>query len=252
MGRIPRVHFPGAIYHVMAKGVDDRDVYLCDADRRDFLEKMGRIAEAGGAKVIAYCLMGHHFHILIRVASVPLSVIMQRLVGGYAKVFNRRHDRTGHLFQARYTANLILDDVYFANVVPYIHMNPVRSGFVSSPEDWPWSSYKPGDTVFIAADFDPWPVGETETAVLRLHAEARRPTIEAIAREVAAAAGVDESTLRSSSRHRPIIRAKREFVSTASRVGYSFRQISKWLGAPFNSVCRYGRANTATVRSLTP
>ncbi len=251
MGRIPRVHYPGAVYHVTAKGVDDRDIFECDADRVDFLRDLGRIESAAAAKVIAYCLMGNHFHLVIKVSIVPLALIMQRFAGGYSRTFNCRHGRTGHLFQARYSAKLIQSDAYFANVIPYVHMNPVRAGFVSRPEDWPWSSYKVGMPTVIAADFDPWPDAEESGRPLIREMESKRKSIEVLAAVVAYETGLDEDSLRSRSRCRAVVAAKRLLVEKAFREGYCFRQIADWLGAPFSSVCRYGRANTATMRSLT-
>src|SRR6185503_15252840 len=91
--------------------------------------------------ILAYCLMGNHFHLAMRVGNIPLSRIMHRMLTTYAMAFNFRHDRTGHLFQARYKAILCLDDAYLLGLVRYIHLNPVRAGLVPKPENWPWSSH---------------------------------------------------------------------------------------------------------------
>lgn len=252
MGRPPRIHFSGAVYHVTAKGVDEADVYLVDADCRDFMNSLRRIEADSGAKIIAHCLMGNHFHVVIRVTSVTLSTIMQRLIGGYARNFNVRHDRSGHLFQARYSAQLITTDKYFANVVPYVHMNPVRARFTERPEDWPWSSYRPGDSTAIAADFDPWPSGEIEDRTLLRQAESQPQSLEEIQLQAARDAGLEASMIRQRSRRRDIVQLKRQFVLRAFVQGYSFRHIAQWMGAPFSSVCRYGATKNETVRSLTP
>ncbi|MCR4295507.1 MAG: transposase, partial [Elusimicrobia bacterium] len=120
----------------MAKGVDGRAIYTDDADRIGFLKSLNRIVNESGASVLAYCLMGNHFHLAIKVGAVPLSSVLQRILTSHALTFNIRHDRTGHLFQARYRSNLCLTDAYLTALIRYIHMNPVRAGLVSRPEDW--------------------------------------------------------------------------------------------------------------------
>lgn len=157
MPRKPRIHFPGAVYHAMARGVERRPIFADDHDRRRFLDLMCRHERELGAKIIAYCLMGNHFHLAIRVAASTLGTFMQRLNGDYAGGFNHRHDRVGHLFESRYKDKLCLDDRYLLTLIHYIHMNPVRAGMVSHPGDWPWSSFKPTDGPFPNLDgFVPW------------------------------------------------------------------------------------------------
>lgn len=157
MPRKPRIHFSGAIYHAMARGVERRPIFIDDHDRRIFLDQMRRYERELGAKIIAYCLMGNHFHLAIKVAAATLGAFMQRLTGGYAGGLNHRHDRVGHLFESRYKDKLCLDDRYLQALVHYIHMNPVRAGLVAAPGDWPWSSFKPTDGPFPDLDsFEPW------------------------------------------------------------------------------------------------
>lgn len=249
MARRPRIHFPGAIYHAMARGVDGRDIYVDNLDRVQFLEGMRRIENETSARVLAYCLMGNHFHLAIKVERVPLSFIMQRMLSGYCRIFNRRHDREGHLFQARHKAIICLNERYLANLIPYIHLNPVRSGFVAAPQDWPWSSYESGQAAIVDADFDPWPTTpEVELARLGMTSL----DLETIGACSAAHAGVELASLRSGSRERRVVEARRIFVREAVRIGSTLTAAARWLKTSKSSVSRYARDNTATTANLTP
>ncbi len=97
----------------------------------------------GVTTIYAYCLMPNHFHLALKVSAVPLGSLMQRILTGYSITFNHRHDRTGHLFQARYKSIPCLEDRYLLSLINYIQMNPVRAGLVKSAADWSWSSRSP-------------------------------------------------------------------------------------------------------------
>lgn len=88
-------------------------------------------SEKGGPMVYAWALMSNHFHLLIRPAEIHLSTLMQRLMTAHAVNFNKRHKRTGHLFQNRYKSIVVEEDAYFLELVRYIHLNPIRAGIVS-------------------------------------------------------------------------------------------------------------------------
>ncbi len=217
------------------------------------MEGMRRLAREASAEVIAYCLMGNHFHLAIKVGSVPLASFMQRLLTGYCMKFNLRHDRTGHLFQARYKAIQCLNDRYLMGLIHYIHMNPVRAGLVSSPSDWPWSSFKPAqDGGCDYADFDPWPITPGRDVDLSRSQGNDKPDLETLGAATAMRAGIDTDGLRSDSRHRIIVAARRQFVDEAFRAGYTLRIVAKWLNTSKSSVSRYARENTAPPGGLTP
>lgn len=253
MARGPRIHYPGAIYHVMARGVDGRAVFVDDRDRTSFLEAMHRIEAEASAEVIAYCLMGNHFHLAIKVESAPLAFIMQRLLSGYCSAFNHRHDRTGHLFQARYKAIICLNDRYLASLINYIHLNPVRSGFVVAPQDWPWSSYE-ADQVASAeesAEFDPWlRTGRVGDLARSLNIES--VDLEKIGSSIAARADIDIGGLRSGRRNPLVIAARRLFVREAVRTGHPLIVAAKWLNVSPRSVSRYVRESNVLPAGLTP
>jgi REP element-mobilizing transposase RayT len=240
MGRKPRVHFEGAVYHAMSRGVDGRDVFLDDDDRRFFLSVLSRVESKRDAKIIAYCLMGNHFHLAIRVGRVPLSMIMQRLLTAYCLRFNWRHDRAGHLFQARYKSSLCMDDAYLTNLIRYIHMNPVRAGFVSSPFDWPWSSVKEhGLCPEVDADFDPWLGAEVQPLDLKRFDKAEKPDLESVAVRIAMEKGVSVGEIRSRCRERRYVDARRALTREATSGGHSLSSIARWLNTAVSTVSRY-------------
>ena len=141
MGRQRRPLVAGLVYHVTARGNAKAPIFLADSDREVFLSGLAVARHLDGVRCHAYCLMENHYHLLVETPRANLDEAMHRLNGTYAIRFNRRHERTGHVFQGRYGAKLITDDAYALNVVRYIAANPVRAGVCSAPEEWPWSSY---------------------------------------------------------------------------------------------------------------
>ena len=126
MARPIRVEFAGAVYHVMARGNERREVFRDDQDRRRFLETLAEAVERFGLRVHAYCLMSNHYHLLLGTPRANLSRAMGWLQTTYTARFNRRHRRSGHLFQGRFKAQLVEADEYAQGLVEYIHLNPVR------------------------------------------------------------------------------------------------------------------------------
>ena len=101
-----------------------------------------RRCEKHGARVLAYCLMPNHVHLALQTGSVPISRVVHDVHSRYAQYFNRRHDRSGHLFQGRFQAFVIDRESYLLEVVRYIHRNPVKARLAARPEDFPWSSHR--------------------------------------------------------------------------------------------------------------
>jgi REP element-mobilizing transposase RayT len=141
MARQLRIEFPGALYHVMARGNERRIIFVDDDDRRLFLEELWKVCQHRNWLVWAYCLLANHYHLLIETLTPTLSVGMRDLNGTHAQEFNRRHDRVGHLFQGRYVAKLVDARTYLLEVWRYVVLNPVRAELCSSPSEWRWSSY---------------------------------------------------------------------------------------------------------------
>ena len=141
MARKRRVWYPGAIYHVMSRGNRKKNIFEDVEDYVRFLDIVQDAQEMYGFTVHAICLMTNHFHIEIETSEVALSRIMQRIKSLYAEDFNYRHHYSGHLFEGRYNACLILNDRYFLEVSRYIHLNPVKAGMVREPAAYEYSSY---------------------------------------------------------------------------------------------------------------
>lgn len=143
MSRQLRVEFPGAILHVTARGNERRDIVLDDVDRRTFLDRLEETVDAFAWAVLQYTLMTNHYHAVIRLTgSDTLSRGLHFLNSAYAQAFNRRHGRSGHLFQGRPNVQLIERESYLLEVLRYVALNPVRANMVMRPETYEWSSHR--------------------------------------------------------------------------------------------------------------
>ena len=132
MPRKSRIDTPGALHHIIARGIDRKNIFKDDKDRDNFLERLGAIIEETKTHCFAWALIPNHFHLLIKTGTTPISTVMRRLLTGYAVSFNRRHRRYGHLFQNRYKSILCQEDTYLLELVRYIHLNPLRAGIVNN------------------------------------------------------------------------------------------------------------------------
>ena len=142
MARPVRIEFPGALYHVTSRGDRREAIYEHGADRARFLEIIGEVIEGWNWICYAYCLMTNHYHLLIETPDGNLSKGMRQLNGVFTQVSNRRHQRSGHLFQGRYKAILVDADAYLLELARYVVLNPVRAAMVDDPGAWCWSSYR--------------------------------------------------------------------------------------------------------------
>ena len=131
----------GGIFHVYARGNAKQAVYLDDVDRLTYLRLLGTTVTKRSWRCLAYCLMENHVHLLVETPNANLAVGMQWLHGIYARTFNERHGRVGHLFQGRYGAERIKTDRQLWAVLRYIGLNPVEAGLCERPGDWRWGSY---------------------------------------------------------------------------------------------------------------
>lgn len=141
MARPLRLEFAGALYHVTSRGDHQEDIFLCDDDRKEWLEVLGTVCSRFNWVVHAYCQMTNHYHLLLETADGNLSGGMRQLNGLYTQRFNRRHGLVGHLFQGRYKAILVQKETYLLELTRYVVLNPLRANMVKSLEDWRWSSY---------------------------------------------------------------------------------------------------------------
>jgi len=130
MPRQPRLDTPGALHHVMGRGIDRTRIFRTDRDREDFLERLSELSMNKDLIVYAWALMPNHYHLLVRTGRQPISRSMRKLLTGYVVNFNIRHKRYGHLFQNRYKSVICEDDPYLLELTRYIHLNPLRAGMV--------------------------------------------------------------------------------------------------------------------------
>lgn len=140
MPRLLRPRIAGGIYHAYARGNRGTMIFLDDDDRAIFLALLGLIVVRFEWKVEAYCLMGNHFHLVLRTPTPNLSEGMQQLNGRYAQLFNAKYGYRGHLFDGRFKCRVIDDEAYLENVLTYVEHNPVRHGICRRALQWPWSS----------------------------------------------------------------------------------------------------------------
>jgi len=128
----------------MARGIERRDIFKDDKDRKAFLERLATVLEETQTQCYAWALIRNHFHLLLRTGQTPLSKVMRRLMTGYAVTFNKRHKRSGHLFQNRYKSVVCEEGPYLLELIRYIHLNPIRAGLVKDLkelEKYPWSGH---------------------------------------------------------------------------------------------------------------
>ena len=137
-----RIEFPDATYHVTSRGNRRAKIFVDVDDRRRMLEILGQAMARHDAQVFAYCLMGNHYHLVLRTRRPNLSRIMRHVNGEYASTFNRRHSLVGHLFQRRFHSVLVDTDAYLLEVCRYVELNPVRAGLVDRVVEWDWSSFR--------------------------------------------------------------------------------------------------------------
>jgi putative transposase len=142
MARPPRLEVPDGIFHAFSRGNEKRRIFREDADFHGFLKVLGRVVARYRWRLLTYCLMPNHHHLLLQTPEPNLSPGMRQLNGVYAQWFNRRHDRVGHLFQGRFGAVIVQDDDHLLTECAYIVRNPLRARNPIHPLDWPWSSHR--------------------------------------------------------------------------------------------------------------
>ncbi len=139
MPRQARLDAPGTLHHVIFRGIERRAIVTDDVDRAAFVTRLGGVAQATGTPIYAWALLPNHAHLLLRSGPTGLPRVMRRLLTGYAVTFNHRHKRVGHLFSNRYKSIVVEEEVYFRELVRYLHLNPLRAQLV--PDLWALDRY---------------------------------------------------------------------------------------------------------------
>jgi REP element-mobilizing transposase RayT len=142
MARPLRIEFPGAVYHVTARGDRRESIFADDTDRQVLLTIVEQGLERCDAQLLAFCLMHNHYHFVLQTQRANLSRLMRHINGVYSQRFNRRHGLVGHVLQGRFHAVLIDRDAYLLEACRYVDLNPVRAALVEDPGAWPWSSFR--------------------------------------------------------------------------------------------------------------
>lgn len=140
-----RPDWDGALHHVMARGIGGEGILSGEADRDDMVRRLSMLVPALSFRVFAWVLMPNHIHLLVQTGLNPLSSLMQSLLTGFAVTYNRRRDRSGHVFQGRFKSIIVQHELYFRKLVRYIHLNPVKAGLTKSVIElkrYKWSGHQ--------------------------------------------------------------------------------------------------------------
>lgn len=127
MARKPRIHYDGALYHVITRGNNKKNVFKGENEKEEYLRIIKRYKDRYGFKLYSYCIMDNHAHLLMEVEKTPLSKIMQGIQQVYTQNYNKNNKQTGHVFEQRYKAFLCDKDLYLLNLIRYIHQNPLKA-----------------------------------------------------------------------------------------------------------------------------
>ena len=139
MPRRRRSFHPG-LYHVAPRASDTRYLFENDVERGTFLVELARTFERFEIRIVAYTLMGTHYHLVVESPGAGIAAALHRLHTWYARTANRTRERAAHLFRAHYFAREITSDDDLLTVCHYLAHNPVEAGLVRDPFAWPWSS----------------------------------------------------------------------------------------------------------------
>lgn len=142
MPRTARIDIPGLPQHLICRGNNRRDIFFCNGDREVFLRYLAESCADDRCSVHAFVLMSNHVHLLATgLAPRAISTMMQDLGRRYVLYVNKRHGRTGALYEGRFRSSLVETSSYFLTCMRYIELNPVRAGMVRTAGDFPWSSF---------------------------------------------------------------------------------------------------------------
>ncbi|MFB0505502.1 MAG: transposase [Thermodesulfobacteriota bacterium] len=144
MPRQARLDVPGALHHIMVRGINRYAIFKDDQDKVRFLDRLSQDISEGHCFIYAWVLMDNHIHLLFRSGKQGISAVMRRLLTWYAQYYNRRHRRSGHLFENRYKSILCDEEAYLLVLVRYIHLNPIRANIITTIkalDHYPWSGH---------------------------------------------------------------------------------------------------------------
>ncbi len=277
MSRPLRICIPGGVYHLNSRGNAREAIVRDDSDRRGFLDTLEHVVDRFGWFCHAYCLMTNHYHLAAETPFPNPPSGMRQLNGLHAQSFNGRHNRCGHVFQARYSSRLIQKDNYLLAVCRYIVLNPVRAGICRHPADWPWSSYRATagldepepflTTDWLLAQFAP----TKRLAQQRYRAFVAEGLADELERQVRGQRLGDDDFLRDTHGYDPPLEeipriqieplpptleeifaapAPHPIARAYRRHGYTLRQIAQHLGCSYSTISRRLREEEVQPRTL--
>jgi len=141
MARSPRLFIPGGVYHVYCRVARSEKVFENPGEAQHFVDTVKDVKRLHGFKILAFCLMHTHYHMVIQTSEIPLWRSMARIQSRVARGFNSRHRFLGRLWQSRYKARLVRTQQYYEQLLAYVHLNPVAAGLVADPSDFPWCDH---------------------------------------------------------------------------------------------------------------
>ena len=142
MGRLKRVYYSNATYHISIRGNNRQMVFKEDEDKKEFLKILNKFRERFKFKLFGFALMDNHTHLVISTnGAITVSKVMQAIELSYSQKFRHKYGYSGYVWQGRFKSNIIVSDAYILACLDYIHNNPVRAKIVDYPKDYPWSSY---------------------------------------------------------------------------------------------------------------
>lgn len=143
MPRFPRSYIKTSFFHVITQGINKQYIFDQSEDIKYYIKIMYELLKEHNIKIIAYCIMNNHVHILIKTEIVKeLSKYMQCLNTRYAKYYNKKYNRVGYVFRDRYKSEGIYSEEHLYNCIQYIYNNPVKAGICLKAEEYPYSNYK--------------------------------------------------------------------------------------------------------------
>jgi len=234
MARQPRDDAPGVAHHVMIRGIERRAIFVDDTDREDFLVRLARLALELGFLVFAWVLMPNHVHLVVRSAHAHISRLMSRLGTGYARRFNERHERVGHLFENRFRSRRVMDDADLLGLVLYVTRNPKTLALFDADPRRARQRIRDRLGSFETGRFaDPPPRQPVPSA-------AQAPSsFEDLLREVSSRHALSPETFRSRARTAAIAAARRELaIRAAADLGLSGSEIGRRLGLTPSAVSK--------------
>jgi len=140
LGRRPRLEYEGAVYHVIQKGNNKENIFEDDIHKEIIINNVLNYVKPMKYSIYGYVIMSNHYHLIIQTTDIPLQKIMHRINNNYSKYYNRKMNRTGHVFGDRYKAIPVLDETYLLTLIRYVHQNPVRAKICRTVKEYGWNS----------------------------------------------------------------------------------------------------------------